>query len=57
MEVKALKDFYVKNTASNRVAYLLELMLVMIHAVSYGEATNLMKCIEQTQKAKGKLVI
>ena len=37
---KALKDFYVKNTASNRVTYLLELMLVMIHAVSYGEATT-----------------
>ena len=27
----------------------------MIHAVSYGETTNLMKCIEQTQKAKAKL--
>ena len=26
---KALKDFYVKNTASNRVTYLLELMLSM----------------------------
>ena len=27
----------------------------MIHAASYGEATSLMKRIEQTQKAKGKL--
>ena len=30
-------------------------MLAMIHAASYGEATSLMKRIEQTQKAKGKL--
>ena len=52
---KALNDFYAKNTASNRVIYLLELMLAMIQAASFGETTNLTKCIEQTHKAKGKL--